>query len=217
VNLYKTHQNRDPRRKIMRILNRDFYIGVGAGIVVTIFVLSLLVFYYMFSWWFGGRSIFSSKTPPDKGKMLESSSEVPSFPLTTLADYDWAVQSLDGHDFRMADVKGKVVFLNFWATWCSPCVAEMPSIQQLYDKLKGEGVVFVYVSNEETSKVSRFAKEKGFTFPIFTMHGAPPGVFKTRGIPATFILSPDGKIAFKHVGSAKWDDERSIDFMRGLR
>jgi thiol-disulfide isomerase/thioredoxin len=201
----------------MKILNRDFYLGIGAGIVITIFVTLLLVVYYMFIWYFPGRNLFSSKTPPDKGKMLESRLEVPSFPLTTLADYDWTVQSLDGHDFRMADVKGKVVFLNFWATWCSPCVAEMPSIQQVYDLLKDEGVVFVCVSNEETSKVSRFTKEKGFTFPIYTMRGAPPGVFKTRGIPATFILSPDGKIAFKHVGSAKWDDKGSIDFMRGLR
>jgi thiol-disulfide isomerase/thioredoxin len=201
----------------MKILNRDFYLGIGAGIVITIFVSLLLVAYYMFLWYFPGRSIFSSKTPPDKGKMLESHLEVPSFPSTTLANYDWSVQTLDGHDFRIADVRGKVVFLNFWATWCSPCVAEMPSIQQLYDKLKDEGVVFVCVSNEETSKVSRFAKEKGFTFPIYTMRGALPPVFKTRGIPSTFILSPGGKIAFQHVGSAKWDDVKSIDFMRGLR
>jgi len=201
----------------MKIFNRDFFVGMGAGIAVTIFVLLLLVFYYMYSWWFWGGNIFSSRKVPDKGKTLESRLEAPSFPSTTLVDYDWVVQSLDGQDFKMADVKGKVVFLNFWATWCSPCVAEMPSIQRLYEKLKGEGVLFVCISNEESSKVSGFAREKGFTFPIYTMHGAPPAVFKTRGIPATFILSPDGKIAFKHIGSAKWDDDKSIDFIKGLK
>lgn len=201
----------------MKIFNRDFYVGVGAGIVITIFVILVLVLYYAFSWWLPGGNILSKKKNVDRGKSLESRLEVPSFPSTNPAEYDWTVQSLDGQDLKMADVKGKVVFLNFWATWCPPCVAEMPGIQQLHEKLKDGGVVFVCVSNEETSKVSRFVKEKGFTFPIYTMHGAPPGVFKTRGIPATFILSPDGKIAFKHIGSAKWDDEKSIDFIKGLK
>jgi thiol-disulfide isomerase/thioredoxin len=200
----------------MKIFNRDFYLGIGAGIVITIFVLLLLVLYYMFSWWFPGGNIFSSKKSPDKGKTLESRLETPSFPSTTLADYDWTVKSLAGQDFKMADTKGKVVFLNFWATWCPPCVAEMPTIQQLHEKLKDEGVVLVCISNEEASKVSRFVNEKGFTFPIYTIRGAPPAVFRTRGIPATFILSPDGKIAFRHIGSAKWDDDKSIDFIKGL-
>lgn len=200
----------------MKIFNRDFFVGVGAGIVVTIFVLLLVVLYYMFSWWFWGGNIFSSKKGPDKRKTLESRLEVPSFPSTLSADYDWTIQSLNGQDFKMIDTKGKVVFLNFWATWCPPCVAEMPSIQRLYEKLKDEEIVFVCISNEEVSKVNQFAKEKGFTFPIYTMRGVPPAVFKTRGIPATFILSPDGKIAFRHIGSAKWDDERSIDFIKGL-
>jgi len=200
----------------MKIFNRDFFVGVGAGIVVTIFVLLLVVLYYMFSWWFWGGNIFSSKRGPDKRKTIESRLEVPSFPSTLSADYDWTIQSLNGQDFKMIDTKGKVVFLNFWATWCPPCVAEMPSIQRLHEKLKDDGVVFVCVSNEETSKVSQFVKEKGLTFPIYTIRGTPPDVFKTRGIPATFILSPEGKIAYKHIGSAKWDDERSIDFIKGL-
>jgi thiol-disulfide isomerase/thioredoxin len=201
---------------MMRIFNRDFFFGIGAGIVITIFVLLFVVFYYMFSWWFMGSNILSSKKTVDPAKTLESSLEVPSFPSITPADYDWSIKSLDGQNFNMADVKGKVVFLNFWATWCPPCVAEMPSIQRLYEKLKDEGVVFACISKEETSKVSRFIKEKGFTFPIYTMYDTPPAAFNTRGIPATFILSPEGKIAFKHTGSAKWDDEKSIDFIKGL-
>jgi thiol-disulfide isomerase/thioredoxin len=201
---------------MMRIFNGDFFVGMGAGIVVTLFLLLLFVFYYMFAWWLPGGNVLSRKKDSVRGKTLESRLEVPSFPSTTLADYDWTVQSLDGQDFKMTEAKGKVVFLNFWATWCPPCVAEMPSIQRLHEKLKDDGIAFVCISNEEASKINQFVREKGFTFPIYTMRGAPPAIFKTRGIPSTFILSPDGKIAFKHVGSAKWDDEKSIDFIKGL-
>jgi peroxiredoxin len=92
----------------------------------------------------------------------------------------------------------------------------MPSIQRLHEKLKDDGIAFACISNEEVSKINQFVREKKFTFPIYTMRGAPPAIYKTRGIPATFILSPDGKIAFRHIGSAKWDDEKSVDFIKGL-
>jgi thiol-disulfide isomerase/thioredoxin len=110
-----------------------------------------------------------------------------------------------------------VVFLNFWATWCPPCVGEMPSIQRLYDTLKDEeGVVFVCVSDEEPDTVRKFVEEKGYTFPVYTMEGERPEDFRGRGIPTTFILSQDGKISFRHIGSAKWDDQSSIDFIKNL-
>jgi thiol-disulfide isomerase/thioredoxin len=192
----------------MRIFTRNLFLGVGAGMVITI--LTPMVGGHLLIGWYSGKNL------PGGEKILEGSLEASPLPPAVLANYDWTVQSLDGQDFKMTEVKGKVVFLNFWATWCPPCVAEMPSIQQLHEKLKDEGVVFVCISNEETSKVSRFVREKGLTFPVYIMQGTPPPVFKTRGIPTTFILSPDGKIAFKHVGSAKWDDDKSIDFIKGL-
>lgn len=192
----------------MKIFNRNFFFGVGTGVLITILII--VVAGYLFVWW------YSSNTTQKGEEILERSLEAPPFPSAVLADYNWTIQSLKGQDVKMADAKGKVVFLNFWATWCSPCIAEMPSIQRLHERLKNEGVVFLCISDEETTKVSRFARERGFTFPIYTMHGPPPAAFRSRGIPATFILSPDGKIAFKHVGSAKWDDEKSIAFIKSL-
>jgi len=149
-------------------------------------------------------------------RIFNGSLEASSSPPTDLADYDWTVQSLDGQDFKMAHTRGKVVFLNFWATWCSPCVAEMASIQRLYEKLKDKGVLFVCISNEDSSKVSRFVKRKGYTFPIYTMRGSPPAVFNTQRVPTTFILSRDGSIALKHIGSANWNDDKSVDLIKGL-
>jgi peroxiredoxin len=82
--------------------------------------------------------------------------------------------------------------------------------------MRSEGIHFICVSNENRTKVSTFVKEKGFTFPIYTFAGEKPQVFRTRGIPATFIISRDGQIVFKHVGGAQWDDQTSIDFIRKL-
>jgi thiol-disulfide isomerase/thioredoxin len=191
----------------MRFFNKYFFIGVGAGVVLAI--LTIAFGGYLLFWWFSGKM-------SEDGKVLDSGLEPPPFPSEILADYDWSIKSLDGQDFKMGGLKGKVVFLNFWATWCPPCVAEMPSIQRLHDQLDKERVRFVCVSQEEARKVAEFVKEKGFTFPVYTMREEPPAVFRSRGIPVTFILSPDGKVAFKHVGSAKWDDKTSLDFIRGL-
>ncbi len=192
----------------MKIFNKHFFIGFGAGILLIMIILA--VGGTLMYWW------FSSRDMSEVSKVLESGLEVPPFPSEILADYGWTMKALDGKEFNMVETKGKVVFLNFWATWCAPCVAEMPGIQRLYDRTKNDQVIFICVTEEESSKVSRFIKEKGFSFPIYTISGKPPAVFKTRGIPATFILSPEGKVAFGHVGSAKWDDEKSIEFIKGL-
>jgi len=193
---------------IMKIFTRNFSFRVGAGILITILVP--VVKGYLFIGWNSGVNLSEGE------KILEGNLEASPLPPAVLADYDWTIQSLGGQDFKMTNAKGKVVFLNFWATWCSPCVAEMASIQRLYEKLKDKEVVFVCISNEKSSKVSRFVRKNRLSFPIYTMRGSPPTVFNTQRIPATFILSPDGRIAFKHTGSAKWDDDKSIDLIKGL-
>ena len=199
---------RDLKRKTTQFFDRTFFLEVGAGILITILVP--VVSGYLFIGWNSGANLSRGE------KILDGNLEASPLPPAVLADYDWTIQSLGGQDFKMTNAKGKVVFLNFWATWCSPCVAEMASIQRLYEKLKGKEVVFVCISNEKSSKVSRFVRKNKLSFPIYTMRGSPPTAFNTQRIPATFILSPDGRIALKHIGSAKWDDEKSIDFIKGL-
>jgi hypothetical protein len=76
--------------------------------------------------------------------------------------------------------------------------------------------VFVCVSDEESDTVRKFVEEKGYTFPIYTMKGERLEDFQGRGIPTMFIISKEEKIAFRHIGSAKWDDQTSIDFIRNL-
>jgi thiol-disulfide isomerase/thioredoxin len=140
----------------------------------------------------------------------------PEFPGAATAEYNLKLEGLDGAPFDADTLKGKVVFLNFWATWCGPCRAEMPSIQTLYDKAKGQGVVFLAVSDEKREAIAEFVKKNPYTFPVYRIVGATPEVFRSAAIPTTFILAPDGRVAFKHVGSAQWDTDSTLAFLKTL-
>ncbi len=186
---------------MMKFLNKHFFFGIGTGILLT--VLALIGASFLLAAMFFNQ------------QNIEKHIAAPSFPTDAL-EYNLVVRSLDDRDFYLTDAKGKVVFLNFWATWCVPCLAEMPSIQRLYEKTKDDGIIFLIVSQEDNATVSQYLSGKGYTFPVYTLQGEPPPNFKSDTIPATFILSPDGKVAFKHIGAAKWDDEKSIAFLRAL-
>lgn len=152
-----------------------------------------------------------------KTGLLEKTLQSPAAAAVNIpADYEWAAQSLDGGKFHLSDAKGKVVFLNIWATWCMPCTLEMPGIQSLYEKLKAEEIVFICVSDEEPEKVREFIAKKGYTFPVYTTEEPPPDVYKTNGIPATFILSRKGAIVLKHQGAARWDSDEIVRLIQTL-
>lgn len=188
----------------MRFLNKNFFIGLVAGAILMILII------------IGGGYILIRSFTSRSDQKIESILRPPPIPVQTKMDYNWRLQGLDGKELDIRKTKGRVIFLNFWATWCPPCVAEMPSIQRLYDQIKNEEIHFMVVSDEDRKKVTKFVKERGFTFPVYTVIGEKPRVFQTRGIPATFIISQDGQIVFRHVGAAQWDHETSIDFIKRL-
>ena len=190
----------------MKILNRSFWIGLVVGIPLGILVLVV-----------GGYLFMVSRTPkPPDPENLEAMLGPPPLPTRMHMDYDWRIQGLDGQEIHLAEMKGKAIFLNFWATWCFPCVVEMPTIQRLYDAMKKEQIAFICVSEEATSRIAAFMREKGFTFPVYTLVGMKPRVLRTRGIPATFIASQEGEIVFRHIGVARWDDKTCVEFLSGL-
>jgi len=120
---------------------------------------------------------------------------------------DWEVEDLEGNRIKMDQFFGRPVFINFWATWCPPCIAEMPSIQRLYD-IYGDKVTFVLASHEEAKELSAFLKKKEYTLPVYVIDEEVPEVFYSRSIPATFLISAQGKIVMKKQGAAKWDGKR---------
>ncbi len=146
---------------------------------------------------------------PGNRRPLESSAiDVP-------ADYDWAAEDLHGQPVSFSQFKGKTVFLNIWATWCGPCVGEMPSIARLAEnpRLKDRNIEFVCVSTDDsTEKVSRFVRDKNWAMTVLRSTSFPP-VFTTEAIPATFIISPAGRIVAAEVGASDWDTPETLAFL----
>ncbi len=132
-------------------------------------------------------------------------------------DYEMVFQDLQGNSKDLSKTKNKVLFINFWATWCPPCVAEMPSIQKLYNHYKNnENIEFYIVSNERASKVRRFAEAEGYELPFYTNKFKVPAVFESRSIPTTFLVSKSGKIVVSETGAADWSSPKILSIIDRL-
>lgn len=192
----------------MGFFNRYTFIGLFSGVALTLALL-VLAGYILYTRTMTG--------PEGMGAMLQP----PEFPSDLSASvYDqsngWGIRTLEGEEVPFSQFEGSVVFLNLWATWCGPCVSEMANIQNLYDQMKDEDVVFLLVSQEAGKTVRDFVEKGQFSFPVYLSGAKLPGAFLSRGIPATFIVDRNGGIAFKHLGPAKWDDKSCLSFIRGL-
>jgi thiol-disulfide isomerase/thioredoxin len=124
-----------------------------------------------------------------------------------LKRYDWNLKGLNTPSIDFNKVKGKVVFVNFWATWCAPCRAEMPSIQEVYDDYSDK-VEFVFVSNEDWNTITNFYMSKGYDLPTYNPLSKRPKEFNSETIPATFILDKNGAIAMEKNGPANWNSSK---------
>ncbi|PKP51892.1 MAG: redoxin [Bacteroidetes bacterium HGW-Bacteroidetes-1] len=129
--------------------------------------------------------------------------------------YQWEFSSLDGETVRLSDFGSQPVFLNFWATWCPPCIAEMPDIQDLYDNY-GDKAAFLLVTNEEPAIVRSFMKKRGFNMPVYIQKGGVPPVFASNSIPTTFLISAEGNVLIRKTGAAKWNSKKMQATMKQL-
>lgn len=118
----------------------------------------------------------------------------------------------------LKEFEGKVVFLNIWATWCPPCIAEMPSIQALYEDMKDNpNVAFVLVSmDEDFEKAKTFMEKREYDLPIYHYRTKAPGTYQSTVIPTTYVISADGKLALEKRGLAKYDTDEFKDFLISL-
>ena len=118
-----------------------------------------------------------------------------------------ASQGTAGEIQSLSSLKGKVVFLNFWATWCGPCMAEIPSMESLYSRYKDKDFVILAVNAMEGQReISDFLKDFNISFPIaLDEDGRIGSSYGIQAIPTTFILDKDGKIAVRFLGSIDWD------------
>ena len=121
------------------------------------------------------------------------------------AKLDFTMKDLDGKDVSLSSFKGKVILLNFWATWCGPCKAEIPAFVELQNKYKNDLVVVGYSVDDEAPKARAFANEYKMNYPILLGLGredVQDAYGPIWGIPASFIISRDGKVCKKHLGIA---------------
>lgn len=125
-----------------------------------------------------------------------------------LSNYNWTLRDITETDFDFNTAKGKVVVINFWATWCPPCIAEMPSLDLLYQNYKNnDDVVFLFVSNEKISVIKKFMSEKEFSFNVYQSLTEYPNEFDVTSIPRTFVIDKKGKIVIDKSGAADWNSE----------
>ena len=172
--------------------------GSAGGWIATGIVAALLLGLIAFGWSQRGR--FTS---------AEVGARAPDFTLPTM----------DGDTTTLRQYRGQVVLLNFWATWCPPCVYEMPSMERLYQDLRADGFVVLGVTVDvdpgETDAQGRsqgivreYVERLGVTFPILLdPEGAVEGVYNVSGLPTTYVIGRDGRIEGRIVGGREWDSE----------
>jgi thiol-disulfide isomerase/thioredoxin len=113
---------------------------------------------------------------------------------------DFTLADLQGKNWNLRELTGKVVLVNFWATWCPPCRKEMPDLQALYDKYKGQGFVVLSISDEEATKVSPFIVEKKISYPVLLDPGSKVHKeFIVEGIPKSFVYDRAGKLVAQSI------------------
>lgn len=141
---------------------------------------------------------------------------------------DFVARDLTGAPVSLESLRGEVVLLNIWATWCPPCREEMPSMQRLHEQLRAEGLKVVAVSIDAASgsvdsggrpggDIGAFAREYGLTFDIWhDPSGVIQRTYRTTGVPESFVIDRSGYITRKVIGATEWDSNESLDSFRRL-
>jgi thiol-disulfide isomerase/thioredoxin len=127
-------------------------------------------------------------------------------PVLSERTYQMDLATPDGEIVKLADFKDKVLFVNVWASWCPPCVAEMPTIETLYEEVSDEeGIKFLLISlDEKPQKAIDFMERKEFPMPYFFPASGLPSVFRSPYIPSTYVISKEGKVIYTKEGIADY-------------
>jgi len=131
----------------------------------------------------------------------------------------FTLPDLSGHEIHLSDFKGKVVLLNFWATWCGPCREEMPGMQNLWEKNKDNGFVILAVAADRGNQeqIEAFAQELTLTYPILLdPDGKVRNQYEVAALPMSYLIGRDGKISGRVMGSKAWESQKSfalIDYL----
>ena len=140
---------------------------------------------------------------------IKGNAKVPNLNLTDFKGKKWDLK----------DLKGKVIFLNFWATWCGPCKEEMPSMEELYQQFKSKDFIFLTISVDYEKKeiVKEFIEKHRYTFPVLLdPECATLDIFQVKGIPTTFLIDKKGIMIGKATGPRNWKKPEVISILNSL-
>jgi len=148
----------------------------------------------------------------------ETTEELAAGTSTNTYNEEILFKNIKGEVIELADQRGKVVFINFWATWCPPCIAEMPAINKLYSSFKeDEKVMFLLVDVDNNPvKSQKFMDRRKFDLPVYTPASPIPSSYMGGAIPTTLVLNKYGEVVFKHEGMGDFSNEESKTFVSEL-
>jgi len=166
--------------------------------------------------------------PSAKALVIEGLMKIGFFsPNTTLKKDTAFVQDLSGIQFKdvkgnivdLGDLRGKVVFLNFWATWCPPCLAEMPTVNKLYEKFRNDkDVVFILVDADgDLTKSQKFMDRRKYNLPVYAICSQIPDLLFKGSLPTTVVFDKQGRVSYNESGAANYGDIKFIEFINRLK
>jgi thiol-disulfide isomerase/thioredoxin len=133
------------------------------------------------------------------------------------ADYNFRLVDQKGDILEGEALKNKTVFINLWATWCPPCVAEMPDINRLYKEVASENIVFIMISlDDDFNKAKTFLQKKEYDFNIYQFVSTIPSALYSKIIPTSFVFSPEGNIVVRKEGMARYNSATFKEFLKSL-
>ena len=146
---------------------------------------------------------------------LQSLTPIPNTPMAP----DFTLDDLNGEPHSLADYRGRVVILNFWATWCPPCRREMPSMERAWQQLKKQDVVMLAVDvGEDVDTVFTFLADYPVSFPLLLDQEAEVvRKFPVRGLPTSYVIDPSGRLVYQAIGGREWDEPEILEKIRALR
>ena len=128
----------------------------------------------------------------------------------------WRLSDLDGDEVSLAELTGRPLVVNVWATWCLPCVAEIRSLERLARSLEGEDVGFALVAPQERRAVADWVGRRGHALPFYVEATPMPDAFGLEALPTTWILDAEGRVVLKHRGALDWDRDDIRELLRRL-
>jgi thiol-disulfide isomerase/thioredoxin len=178
---------------------------------------------------FTGLIIILLFVPSAKAAVLQGLMRIGLFEpdTTSVEKNDGAAESLSGIRFKdvsgkvvdLGDLKGKIIFINFWASWCPPCLAEMPAINKLYEKFKNEAdYVFIFVdADSNLIKAQKFMDRRKYGLPVYAVASEIPEMLFEGTLPTTVVFDKQGRISYKASGVADYNSNKFSAFMTKLR